>query len=209
LLSVGTAKAVSIVCTPPNGNCPQPNEENILLANGQSALIVQGTTNQSGTVFDFTGDETLITQASGQAKINAADGDFTFLSITPDIVGTTFKDLILNVDLAGTGQQSGSLVFLVQLLGGPLVQIDGPQALGQGQNFFTILAGPNEQIVRVDLVETGADEIKEVRQIRISGICVGEDCFQTRVPEPGTLALLGGSLLGLVGFASRRRRNRR
>jgi hypothetical protein len=58
------------------------------------------------------------------------------------------------------------------------------------------------------LVESGDEQIQDVLQIRISGVAdsalIRCSARSPLVPEPGSLALLGGSLLGFVGLASRR-----
>jgi hypothetical protein len=198
LISVGTAQAVTF--TP--GNNPQADEENILLNTGQIGTVIQGTTNQTQEVINFIGQEDLQFPSQGQARIEAVDGGFTFLAIQPNNLGTTtFLDLILNINIAGT---SGSVVFTAILQNGQ--EQSGSLGLGNGENFFTLLTDASNPFLSVSLTESGASEIQDIRQVRISGVCNTDPCSETpRVPEPGTLALLGGSMLGLVGFASRRR----
>jgi PEP-CTERM motif len=205
--AVFTAGPARAVTTTP-GNHPQPNEELLLgLGFDQVAAGVHGTTNQSGTSLAFfNGTDPLTLQANGPARVGALDGGFIAVQIIPG-GATTFQDLIFNVVLAGTGQQSGSLSIGVTLQGGAS-QGFGPFALAQGSNFFTIVAGPGEAISEVGLQETGANQIESIQQIQVSGVCVDNVCVQLSTPEPGTLALVGGSLLGLVGFASRRRSRR-
>ena len=202
VVSVGSAQAATF--TP--GNNPQADEENILLNTGTQGQLVQGTTNQTQEVINFANpNEELILPAQGQARIEAVDGSFTFLAIQPNnSPNTTFLDLILDIQLAGTGQQSGSVVFTAFLANG--VEQSDPLPLAQGSNFFTLLTDASNPFLAVTLTESGENEIHDVRQIRISGVCNTDPCSETpRVPEPGTLALLGGSMLGLVGFVSRRR----
>jgi hypothetical protein len=201
LISVGTAQAATF--TP--GNNPQADEENILLNTGASGPAVQGTTNQTQEFIDFIGQEDLVLPSQGQARIEAVDGGFTFLAIQPfNSPSTTFLDLILDIQLAGTGQQSGSVVFTAFLQNGQ--EQSGPLPLGQGSNFFTLLTDASNPFLAVSLTESGENEIADVRQVRISGVChQGEICPPLQTPEPGMLALLGGSMLGLVGLASRRR----
>jgi hypothetical protein len=204
LFSVGITQAATI--TP--GNHPEPNEENLLLNSGLSGLTVLGTTNQSGAIFQVSGNETLTEPSSGQARVEAVDGSFTFLSIV-STAGTTFHDIILNPGLAGTGQMSGSLVFTLFMEGGASV-VSGPFTIAQGGNFFTIVAGPGEAFIGLSLSETGANQLHDVSQIRISGVCIGggPDCEPPRVAEPAMLSLLGSAMVGLVAFTSRRRNRR-
>ena len=194
--STGVGQALTITA----GNHPEPNEENMLLNSGLSGITVTGTTNQTGGVFNLTGKETLTEPSNGQARVEAVDGSFTYLAIDAE-PGTTFQDIIFNPVLKGTGQQSGSLAIEVFLSNGSSVK-SNTFSLSQGSNFFTIVAGAGESIIGITLTETGNNELQDVRQIRISGVC--KDCVETPVPEPATLSLIGAAMVGLVGFTSRR-----
>lgn len=197
---VATAEAVSV--TP--GNNPQANEQNVLLNGGDTGQQVAGELNQTHQSFTFSSNEVLTVPSNGQARIEAVDGSFTLLNIAATDAGVNFQDLIVNIDLAGTGQQSGSVVFSIDLIGGGNF-VSSAQSLAQGNNFFTIVADAGERITAVTMVESGNNEIESVAQIRISGVAECPTCPPLgTVPEPGTLALLGASLLGFVGFAARR-----
>lgn len=204
VLSAGTTEAFTVTA----GNHPQANEENLLLNSGLDGITVVGTTTQSGATFLLTGNETLTEPSSGQARVEAVDGSFTYLNIMAS-PGTTFHDIILNPILFGTGQLSGSLTFTIFLDGGG-TGTSGPFALAQGSNFFTLVAGAGEAFVGVTLTETDNDPMHDVRQIRISGVCIEGDCAvvppTTQVPAPAALSLLGTSMLSLAGFTSWRRR---
>jgi hypothetical protein len=195
LCSAAVSQAVTVTAK----NSPEPNEENLLLNSGLSGTTVTGTTNQTGGVFLLTGTETLTEPSNGQARVEAVDGSFTYLAINAE-TGTTFQDIILNPFLGDTGNRSGSLTFEIFLAGGSSVT-SGPWSLTQGNNFFTIVAGAGESIIGIALTESGNYQLHDVRQIRISGVCI--DCTAPPVAEPTTLAMLGTSMLGLVGFASR------
>ena len=197
LCSAGVSQALTVTA----GNHPEPNEENLLLNSGESALTVTGTTNQSGGVFLLTGKETLTEPSNGQARVQAVDGSFTYLAIDAE-EGTTFHDIILNPVLSGTGQQSGSIIFKVYLAGGGSYT-SGAFDLSQGNNFFTIVAGAGESIIGIELTESGNNQLHDVRQIRISGVC--KDCTPPPpVAEPAMLSVIGTSMVGLVGFTARR-----
>src|SRR5687767_12046534 len=83
------------------GNTPQAGDQNVLLNTGLSGNPIFGTTNQTGFSVRFTGNETLTAPASGQARIEAADGGFNFLRV--DLPGATFTSLILNIDATTDG----------------------------------------------------------------------------------------------------------
>ena len=185
-------------------NDPQADEENILLNNNDVGTTLTGTLNQSGALFNIIGNETLKSQANGQATVSAQDGSFTYLKIEPATNGTTFQDLILDIFLEGTGQQSGTVTFTAFLSGGGSVT-SSPFSIDQGSNFFTIIASGGQSLVGLELNETGDDAIDQVRQIRISGVACVDGCPGPPVAEPGLLALLGTAMLGMIGFASRRR----
>ena len=190
-----------------DGNNPQPNEQNVLLNTGATGALVQGTLNQSGDLINFTSNKDLTAPSNGQARVEAASGTLNVLTITPNTVGANFQDLIMNPVLSGNGQVSATAEITVELINEPSVTFS-PVALGNGNNFLTLLASNDERISAVTIEITDGNEIQDVRQIRISGFAECPDCPIGRVPEPGTLAFLGGSLLGFAGLAARRLRRR-
>lgn len=98
LLSAAPAFADAIFAT---GNYPQPNEQNIMFTKGESGSMVTGTTNQSGTMVDFSSTtDTLMATANGQANLTSSDGLINDASIS--VPGHTFADFILNPE-NGTG----------------------------------------------------------------------------------------------------------
>jgi hypothetical protein len=201
---IGVASAHAFTTTP--GNHPEADEENILLNTGTSGPTVSGTTNQSQVIVNFTGDgETLVLPSQGQARIEAEDGSFTLLTVDPELA--TFRDLIFNINITGTGQDSSATVqFTAQTVNG--AEASSIFDLGTGQNFFTLLADAGNPFLSITMTiqDGSANEIQDLRQVRISGVCRDDDpeCGTPRVPEPGMLTLLGGAMLGLVGFARRR-----
>jgi len=207
---IGTAQAAFVI----GGNNPQTEEQNVLLNTGATGLTIVGTLNQTGDPINFTGNVELTAPANGQARIEGAPG-FTSITVAPQSATATFQDVIANIILSGTGQRSADIEVNVNLLGGgtqTFTTAGGLPSLGTGQNFFTVVAGPGEQITSVQFEITNPDpagiDIDNVQQIRVSGFQDCPTCPPARVPEPGTLAVLGGSLLGFVGLAARRQNRR-
>lgn len=195
LAAIGSARADIIIAV---GNNPQP-DENVLLNTGLTGNPIFGTTNQTGFSVRFSSSESLIAPANGQARIEAADGTLTNLTI--DIPGATFTSLIVNIDAA----TAGSVNFIVTENNGQ--QTAGTFALGaSGENFFTITAINGQRISSVAFTTTVAmvvTNVDDVAQIRIGGA----QQVQTPVPEPTTMLLLGTGLFGVAAKARRRRRS--
>jgi hypothetical protein len=194
LASIGSARADIIIFA---GNTPQP-DENVLLNTGLSGNPLFGTTNQTGLSVRFSSSETLIAPANGQARIEAADGTLTNLTI--DIPGATFTSLIVNIDAA----TAGSVNFVVTEDNGQ--QTAGTFALGaSGENFFTITAINGQRISSVAFTTTVAmvvTNVDDVAQIRIGG------AQQQPIPEPTTMLLLGTGLFGVAAKVRKRRKSK-
>lgn len=195
LAAIGSARADIIIAV---GNNPQP-DENVLLNTGLTGNPIFGTTNQTGFSVRFSSSEALIAPANGQARIEAADGTLTNLTI--DIPGATFTSLIVNIDAA----TAGSVNFIVTENNGQ--QTAGTFALGaSGENFFTITAINGQRISSVAFTTTVAmvvTNVDDVAQVRIGGA----QQVQTPVPEPTTMLLLGTGLFGVAAKVRRRRKS--
>lgn len=185
------------------GNNPQQQSEENILFNGpgtiSSGQIVTGRTNQSNVLVAFQSNETLVTPPAGQARVDAEDGSWNYLSVYL-LNGGTFGDLIFNLNTVHGG--TGTAHITVHQLNGPDAHYD--LSVGNGENFLTIYAINGQRMTSVEInSNTGltAVEIDDGRQFRIS-----EVQGTTDVPEPLPLTLIGAGLLSMLGL---RRRNSR
>ena len=183
------------------GNHPEPDEQNVLLNNGDTGAVILGSTNQTDSHVRFTGEEILVADASGQAVIESQDGFFTFLRI--DLLGDTFRDLIVNLDLAtstGGPPDDGSVTFTtVEVSGGSTVH--SPIGIdSSGNNFFTLLAEPGDSFTSIE-IRTTLGVLEAVVQPRISGVASSA----VVIPEASSIGAWGiCALLGVI-VAYRRR----
>jgi hypothetical protein len=188
-LSAGAASAnITVVASGVPGNPPQ----NLLLNTGQTGLSVTGLTNQTSTSVTISSNETLTLPSNGQARVEAADGAFTNLTIAPTLSGLGFTAMEFNINAATSG--NATVQFFDQfgnVFGGVFALAGG------GQNFFNAIATNGEAIVRAQISNSVA--IQDVRQIRLGGVVT--------VPEPATWAMmiLG---MGMIGAGLRLRRRK-
>src|SRR5206468_3321066 len=125
---------------------PQPNEENVLLNSGTIGSTVQGTTNQSGFVVNFTSLTTLLNAPSnGQARIEATNGlsqvalDDVSFSLANS---ATFTDAIFNMFVGGTIGAAGGTATITAFTNDG--KFNFQTTLGNGQNFLTVTATGGE-----------------------------------------------------------------
>jgi hypothetical protein len=184
LLSIAPAFANAVFTL---GNHPQPNEQNILFTTDQTGTTVNGFTNHTNTLVQFSSTtDTLVVTSAGQAKVTAADGLVNDITIT--VPGFVFRDFIMNpFDPAA----NNDLTVSVTMSDGSVFSF-GPYGSINGNNFLTITTTGGELIKSVTVDSAGGFD--DLRQPRISDI----------VPEPSSLLLLGSGALGLAGMLRRK-----
>ena len=196
-LASAPARADIIFYNSPGGIQP---EENVLLVSNQVGPTIEGTTNQTDSLVNFTQPvlpENLTTPANGQARIAAVDGAYTSLR-TSLASGTTFSLFEANPIFL-----SGGLPFNVIVTEDNGATTTGTFTSGNGQSYFGVQAIAGQRISFIDIVGP-TNSIQDVRQIRIGGV----QSTVTVVPEPGAVAfgvVMGGGLLGLIARGKRRR----
>jgi hypothetical protein len=170
----------------------QPSEV-VLADTRDTATTVFGSTNQTNTsvsVSSLNGETLTSSTSNGQARFAPTDLslDMGQISLTQ---GGTFTSAEFNLFSALAGTTSVS------------ISVNGATgqtfALGQGENFFGIVATGTD-VIRTIAFDTNGSGVTDLRQVRLGGVStVGP------VPEPGTWAmmLIG---FGAMGAAMRRRR---
>ena len=186
LVLIGSAYANAVFTL---GNHPQPNEENILFHTDQMSSTISGFTNHSDTMVQFSSTTDTLLAKGGQADVDAADGEVNDITMT--VPGNTFQDLIINPFKPVNNQD---LLVTVMTNTGPFAFTYGDT---HGDNFLTITTSGGEVIASVTIDSTGG--FQDLKQPRISGIS-----GVTVIPEPSSMLLLGGAILG-VGFVIRRK----
>jgi len=179
------------------GNNPQPGEENVLLNTGTTGNTVLGTLNQSGFLVDFTSTQVLTEPSNGQARIEATNNSsqVPVTDISFSLANGTFTDAIFNPFIGGTIGSPGDATITVvgkDAMANPET-FTGTFSLGNGQNFFTVVASNGEVIDSISLSAISGFGFTDLRQVRISGATIPS------VPDTGTtLSLLGASVLALA-----------
>src|SRR5690349_23435269 len=209
VIASSTAWADPIVIT--IGNPGNQNTDNVLFNNGSlihAGTLVQGDFNGAGAgnIVDFTsasGNGNLGV-SGGQAVLVGGSGNTPFSNATIQLEnGATFTKLILNIDVTNALAPPTSVQFTVNFT------LSGGQVFNQvftvntnGQNFFGIQAAEGAVINSVTIQALGNTTFAEINQWRVGG-------FQSEVPEPASLFLLGSGLAGTAGVVRRRLKNRR
>lgn len=180
------------------GNHPQANEYNVLLNTGATGSTVSGTLDGvPGVLVNFTSNQTLIELANGQARIASQNGS-PLTTLTVSLAnGMTYGDIIFNPVLGEELEGEGSGTVSVVTTAGAHTPFSF--LLGPGNNFVTVMAGPNEAILSTTITAPGG--FSTFQQPRLSGPFNASSSTQGGVvPEPATFALLGSGLAGLALF---------
>jgi hypothetical protein len=209
-----------------SGNNPPKDavEENILFGTKFTGVpLLVGFTNQSNVAITFDlvpgylgGQLGIGTNGVGQADIVC---NLTFLCGSFDQNGANglqLEDLEIKVQNGfGATDFIGNLDFgegIFRVSVGDQFGQHFDYTLGNGQNFFTILAINNEVITDIRITGISADSdghmgFNSFKQPRISGLCTltGVNCQAIDIPEPSSLALFGAGLLASLWFVSRRK----
>jgi hypothetical protein len=205
LLALGlcSAPASATIIFSTDSSAVLPGSEiNILFGSAQTGTTITGEVDHTGigAIFTSLTGETLKQNAQGQADVfNALNTNGGNVNCATDLaLCLTSMDFHL-ANLLGFGD---FMVNLVSGVGEATVIANDNQGntytftLGNGQNFFSLLAIDGQLITDVKVFAPGGfNDYKQPRVSEIQGLTL---------PEPGALLLLG-TVLGAIGVTSRKR----
>jgi hypothetical protein len=225
-LMAGTAQANVTFTLKDTGGI---GETNILFSPGDTGTPIFGEIDHSGVDVAFSSltGQTFVSTSNGQADLQANPTPGTTLMTSMNMVaaaGTAWGDVILNMDDAGNPCGGGAntcgtaKITAIDNAGTPFVT----DVLMNGSNFVTAIADtvgnppatPPEFITSIQIQEIAGETNPnfgwtDFKQPRVSGACTlnGSTCTLIPTPEPSSLTVLAGGLLGFtLGWIWRRSR---
>jgi len=207
----GAANATLTLCNGPDGCTIQGDGiENVLFPNvGDTGLVLTGSTNQTGTLIDFTSTEQMVITGGGQAKLEAVDGSLSNVVIDAQDDTIGFTHFVFNVHADVTGEIAVSAIDNF----GTLFDFGLNEASENGQNYFTIGSLDDQYIKSVSISGIGITGIDELQQVRVDPATLpgggggGGGGQGNEVPIPAAAWLFGSGLLGIAGVSRKRRAN--
>ena len=206
IMAVASSTAWADPITITTGNPGNAGTDNVLFNNGSlihSGTLVQGDFNGIGAGFivDFTSTSGTgnLGVSGGQAVLVGGTGNVPFSNVTMQLEnGATFTKLILNIDVTNGLPPPTSVQFTVNYT------LAGGQVFNQvftvntnSQNFFGIQAAEGAVINSVTVQGLNGTNFSDIDQWRVGG-------FNSSVPEPASMFLLGTGLAGAAGAVRRR-----